>query len=1370
MKKKIASFEIIILLLSILSFSYLISKTNLKTVSAQLDIPKGCCKETKEGAICQDLKFLDRDICKSSLFPSPCFYVEECKLGCCYSPSTGTCAVNSPKEKCIENGGEWSDSISCNIPQCQVGCCIVGNQVSLTTSRECTLISNKYNFEKKFIQVNRADSCLKYVNQEEMGACLSQTKDFSGEKTCVFTSRKNCQNKDFRPGYLCTSKELNTICKPTKKTTCVDGKDEVYFVDSCGNIANIYDASRAEDQSYWERPIKKEESCSNPSSSCGNCDYFKGSVCSKYIKGKTKEGNPIYGENFCKNLNCGERKHGEKWCVYDTNPLEVPYPVGSRHFIASCFEGEISIEGCADFMQEICAEYKDEVSKFIQAKCLVNDWRSCIYANDASSYEEVKMKCDENPQCIMIDDFFSPEKFKRSDGSFFAGFNKNLLNEEQGMVRGQAGEVGRGENKRIIWCIPRFTPGFQFWNNEIIFKSEKKGQQVSSKNYGGNNIETNYLCSLANFVCVSRKWRECTLFGGCDPWKDDEKNWECNYNGVHSSIKTIDLPNLMIAMNERCRSIGTCGISTNVFGGNIRDSFGFSVKRIKVDSRGKIKENFDASAYKIPQSYITSIIRKTSNLTNLSTLQSSSLNVLTAEDVDNLILTGSISSNSLDLRKLLGQASQSQAEEGFLTQFSSGFGMILGTGVGLLSLMASGKGAAAGAGATSVTITTSTLSLPPITAPPLQLSPYNIVPSSSLELGVTAVPTSGATATTQSSQIMTNLKAAGITIAFTLLGSFLGGMIGGMLVDKDWSPGKQAKFTEFMAAVGGLVGLTIGVGVASMVSGGTFSAGVFSLVGYGTFWGAGATGLSFGTVMAPIALAIAISYLVFVGFFDEYIEEEYYVMQYNCESWMPPKKGDCELCNNDVRPCSEYRCRSIGSNCRYMVEFGEPGYCASIKDIWQAKISPWYEILSEENKYSEVKDQSFKITSKNSEEVAAWKSLTFGIITDKPARCKIDIDREKSYEEMSVEILNDIDFNLGKLDYKKHLIELNPFLKENSFFSLPIKAGEENNYYIKCMNFAGQVNEAPFVVRIKVKKEPDLTPPEILFFDPPSNSFLKRGSNFTDVIITLNEPAECRFIKDYDVITGKEGFDEMPNNMTCSESPILNYWYCFSRLTDLKEGKNNFYFRCKDKPNLLNEESEEGERIENSISKEYILNVCKEGINIDLLNQKTFIEENNFTLSVRTSGCLQNSFCFFRIKDFSDRFISFFETNNSVHNQVLTLPQGNYSIDVKCEDEARNVEEKTFNFTVFFDSTPPHIQRVFIQDGKINLKTDEDAECFVFANSSSECSKNLPKEKKYFSQKHIIPLIESDFFYIKCRDKKLNEPSSCSAIIKHIKK
>jgi hypothetical protein len=1281
-RKFIGLFELSIMILAVFSFAYLVSTDSVQIVSAQSEEFKGCCLETLDGAICQNIPMFQRDLCKSSLIGTGCEVVEQCQVGCCYSPNTGTCAMRAPKEKCLENGGNWTSDAACNIPQCQLGCCVMGGQATLTNSRECTLISNQFNFEKNFVPIGLGESCEQYVGLEKEGACLTDSGDFSGEKNCAFTTKKNCRG-EFVEDYLCTSEELNSICEKTKKTSCVQGKDQVYFLDSCGNVANVYDASKVDDQSYWEKPIDPKESCAKEGVGCGNCNYFQGSICVEHEQGKTVK--PTYGDYTCKSLHCGDRKHGESWCVYDFNPLSGVAPVGSRHFVASCFEGEISIEGCADFMQEICAQSTDTSFGFTEAKCLVNDWRSCLNANDASSYSAVKKKCDENPQCIMFNDFYKGN-LKRSDNEFFAGFDPEKTNAEQGA----SGDLGKDQNQILAHCVPKFTPGFQFWTTSDSIVGSGK-QQKSSANYGGSNEETSAICSLGSFSCVSMANRDTTLYGDSGTWRDQD-NWECNFDARDKKeiVRSTDLPALLVAMNERCRALGSCGVSTNIVGEVNSDYPGFSVKRVHIDRKGKVNEKVNATDYVLSSGQTSSLKRNTFSLTNLNQLRSLGGGPLSAEDADTAGTTGSVSGGVIDLKEM--------AKGVDIGRFK-GVNEIVTFGGGLL---------------TSILVTK----------------------------GFSGFPIAG----------------------WAIVGYFIGAQLGSMIAkNQGWSPGKQQQFTNFMGGVGAVTTLLIytaagGYTAATATTTATFSF-ASGLVGIGPIgW---------------IILIAAIIYTIFTGFFDTYEEREYYIMEFTCESWQPPQRGDCSFCNDDVRPCSEYRCKSLGSNCHYFIENGEPGYCASINEIWSAQISPWQGILTSGNQYSNIQRNGFKITGHMGGGVAAWESLTFGIVTDKPATCKIDFEHTQEYEEMKYEMISPINPDTGKADGTHHKIELNAFGGPGavSRTTIGLAQGEENEFYIRCVNFAGQVNEAEFVVQVRVRDGPDLTPPDLRRFEPATGSYLKQGSNSTEVVLYLNEPAECRFDYEYDVLSGEDYFEELRHEMFCLTSPqsaLFGEWSCFANLENLTVGKNTLYFRCKDQPNLV----EEGnyKRNANFVSDKYELNVCSNGLDINLLNSNAFIEEPNFTLSVATSGCVGDAVCSFRMENYSDMFNVFFSTGGKIHSQLLTLPQGDHKIDVFCEDEARNVANKTFEFTVYFDETPPKILRVINLDGKISLVTDEPAECMYETNKTIGCNFDFESNTpSYLSKEHSFNSNILETYFIRCRDEKLNLPMGCSITIRPVK-
>lgn len=1341
-KKFIGLFESVLVLLSVFAFSYLISTDSIPLASAQEARFYGCCLETVQGAICQEIPIAQSDLCKDSLIGTGCTVVDQCKLGCCYSADTGTCATRAPKDKCISNGGNWSSDASCNIPQCQLGCCVMGDQVSLTNSRECTLLSNKFNFEKSFIQVSPGEGCDKYVGLEKRGACLTDSGDYSGENKCTFTTKKNCRG-DFKEDYLCTSEELKTICQKSKKTTCVDGKDQVYFLDTCGNVANVYDASKVNDQSYWEKVITPEDSCSPENPSCGNCNYGLGSICVEHEPGETIR--PTYGDYTCKSLHCGERKHGESWCIYDYSPLSGISPVGSRHFIAKCFEGDISIEGCADFGQEICAQSTDTSFGFTEAKCFMNDWRACLNANDADSYSNVKTKCEESPQCIMFNDLYGEDKLKRNDGEFLVGFDPDKLNSEQGAI----GDFGEELNEMISHCVPRFTPGFQFWASSVNPLSGANTSSVSTTSYGGSKAETDAICSIGSFSCISNLKRECAMSdsgdfvstnlclstGGisalasdpdCDPWEDVE-NWECNIDGKTITINTTDLPALMSAMNERCRALGSCGVAPNLQG-ELREDMGFTITRAKIDATGE-NENVSVDGYILSSDYVSNLkSQKTYPINTLDELKTTTIAGLSGEQAD---ATSSDFSGSergaISLQDVLAGAD--------LGDSSSGLEKVVGI-VGPITL-------------TLATMFYKEL----VTVAATQAAPviFSSLPFQVPQVTIALAPAAAPSVASAAPGTLSGLQSAGIMVAATIIGSFLGMGLGKLIVaNQDWSPGRVNVFMQGIMAAGAMAGAAI-AGTTLLIIG---------------------TSASFGPIGIIAGIIIAALMSVYKNCVDnEYEEYEYYIMDFTCESWQPPQGGDCSVCNNDVRPCSEYRCKSLGSNCHYFVENGEPGTCASLAEIWSAQITPWQDILTSGNQYTSVQRNGFKIQGSLGQGVEAWTSLTFGIITDKSAQCKIDFEHTTSFSEMKYEMSSPINPETGKADATHHFIELNPFTGKNgSTTTMGLVQGEENEYYIRCMNFAGQLNEAEFVVQIRAKEGPDLTPADLRRFYPETNSYLKQGTNSTEVILYLNEPAECRFDYEYDALSGSEGYDELRHKMFCStdkSSAFFGEWRCFANLENLTEGLNNLYFRCKDQPDL--EETENYPRNTNLASKNYKLNVCSNGLEISLLNTDRLIEEKNFTLSVSTSGCLGDAVCSFRMQNYSSLYSNFFETGKRVHSQLLMLPQGEHLIDVMCEDESGNIANQTFKFTVYFDDVPPQILRVLNLDGNINLITDEDAECMYGTNKSIACGFDFNSNTlSYLSKEHKFKSNPLEMYFIRCRDKKLNVVQSCSAIIKSI--
>jgi hypothetical protein len=273
----------------------------------------------------------------------------------------------------------------------------------------------------------------------------------------------------------------------------VEGRDEVFFVDSCGNLANIYDYSRIKDKTYWEKVVPFSDSC-NPSksnadsSTCGNCDYFLGSTCKEFKR--SEDTKPAIGNYICKDLSCiyeGKTyQHGETWCAKSKGTSQIVIGKeklpdnakenipGSKYFRLVCYNGEVSVEPCAEYRQEVCIQ--SEVNGFKTAGCRVNKWQDC-----SAQKEKADCENEDRRDCVWV-----------------------------------------GEK-----CVPKYAPGFDFWNPE--------GDGSSS-------------CATANAECTvtyeKKLGGEKTCVSGCECISS---SWESN-------------------MNKVCSAIGDCGSKVNYIG------------------------------------------------------------------------------------------------------------------------------------------------------------------------------------------------------------------------------------------------------------------------------------------------------------------------------------------------------------------------------------------------------------------------------------------------------------------------------------------------------------------------------------------------------------------------------------------------------------------------------------------------------------------------------------------------------------------------------------------------------------------------------------------------------------------------------------
>ncbi len=331
-----------------------------------------CCEKTIAGDYCQytDEANCDQSVRKNNAIAS-CEQTSYCQVGCCYGLGSG-CFKSTSKASCEVKGRTFSTDASCSsINECKQICCQLGNEFQLTTQEACNNLADSLGIDPVIKDASTEQQCLSYGKLEETGCCTTAG-------SCSYSKYSECQqlSGSFNPGQYCSTLASCSNCKKQSYKSCVDGEDDVYWFDSCGNREEI-----AQD-----------------------CDYLSGTICGD-----------VSGSIQCKSVDCqetydspvidydgGPRKNGESWCEYEGSTGGGTDLVGSRHYRRSCVNGEEIVEPCADYRQEYCTQGTLELNgeRFTEAFCVPNKGDGCVSECNSGNLGDDKKCCSNNPSCF----------------------------------------------------------------------------------------------------------------------------------------------------------------------------------------------------------------------------------------------------------------------------------------------------------------------------------------------------------------------------------------------------------------------------------------------------------------------------------------------------------------------------------------------------------------------------------------------------------------------------------------------------------------------------------------------------------------------------------------------------------------------------------------------------------------------------------------------------------------------------------------------------------------------------------------------------------------------------------------------------------
>ena len=1332
------------------------------------------CAQTKNGRLCQPFASnICNDNCKEN-----CIDVElttdvlpddnECKLGLCYDSDEGSCESRSPKTACVENNGDWyktGDATGEGL--CRRGCCIINDQALFLTNKQCEKRSASLGFELGGdnaifnSDINEEPACIAEAynrrNANLDGACTFPHED-GGKLDCKFVKGDECSDIGgiFNAGKLCSNSELNTRCTKSNSTNCVEGLDEIYWIDSCGNRENIYEGSDQDkkDLSWFNGLVKaKNESCILSSGgnnianqgTCGNCDRFRGSICSN----KTME--PIVqklnddDQNFvCLDMGCYDdngkriREHGESWCAYQskigingllgeqnnnmvvTSLMNIAIPQigggilggdravdtpGSSHFRATCLNGKIQTSACETGRREICVESRSEISgsdkEFSQAVCRKNRAMECFQYNPGKTESQaiglagpqkawkilrtkLQLTCGLDPDCFVLD--------------------VNLAS-------------GKDDTFKFSYCAPRYKLGFDLENSE-------SGKQF---------------CSQASQKCTA------VFVKGIGGW-ECKANCDCVEGSDPSSAKPSQ--KFVKEMGRFCSSLGDCGSQVS-YTGKFPGGKGYSVTMGKDPLKQLLQFGSSFS--------FSDMLGMNSMLTIGDDIPRRGEYIPANDTKPGGMLEGGFN-NFLKDQGILGIFSMIDSQlNNLMSQGGGGnYGVpdISGVGSQQSSLIAPGL-VAGGAGGAMLGYGYLTSGLTAETT--------TIVTGTIVESGV-----AGETAATVAVTETTATSLAGFGGA--LFGAGIGAATVGFLIK--------------MLGIG--PGLSPGVAYAMMGTGAIGGA----VVGYQAF-----TGGSAAIAANPIGviLFVAVIAILIIFKFMGVGEVEEVEVNFECKQWEPPRNvdaSDCRSCGNDDLsdgqnsfPCNKYSCQALGQDCQFIEGSeipGKGGICeyAPQSDTQAPLITGLREeILSENFEYDNVDlngERIFEVRKTGEECLDQFESVTFGFNTNEYAtKCAISGSPRENTDMMvalSSGLNHSYTFNSRNLD---------------ALGVVGLKEEERNDFqlYLVCQDIRGNNNIAnEYIVKMCVIPR-DLTPTLVLNGDELNDLLIANNARNKTVSINLNEPSECRW--DY----AEKTFDEMENNMQCNS----NILQC-STLIPFEEDEKQICIKCRDHTEWQGNERE-NERNENTqcVDASLIRTNALEITSITPNNEtiKKGASDSSIEIVVNTAGGANygEADCYYDL-DNSGRIL-FMETGNrEEHKQNIgagtsRLDEGNHNLKVSCQDNVGNKAEIETTFKLDIDMVAPKVARIYAQGNSLNLIVDESANC-AFVNSKPTNSSICEFDVKKCSEINGCGEMSIDFtnenytkfsapfdigktYYIRCVDEYGNQPSQCNAkVIKGI--
>ncbi len=471
-----------------------------------------------------------------------------------------------------------------------------------------------------------------------------------------------------------------------------------------------------------------------------------------------------------------------------------------------------------------------------------------------------------------------------------------------------------------------------------------------------------------------------------------------------------------------------------------------------------------------------------------------------------------------------------------------------------------------------------------------------------------------------------------------------------------------------------------------------------------------------------------------------------------CNSWVAPTgSDDCNKCNPDDpsyifkgktgRKCTEYLCKSLGQSCALINQGTGNETCVSQNpnDVNAPILTKWEDVI--DKKFKPLEDLNYGYRYKN--KIPAFTRFPMAIKTDEPAQCKVSFNLGKEYKDMEVNYF-------GSPLYSYNHLMLITFPTQEKIAAegkIQVTSGGDYKLYVRCQDSLGNDNKRDYIIQFTIDEGPDLTPPSIEGTSITNGAFFKNKAQETDLTIFVNERAECKW-SNLDT-----EYNNMENSFTCKNTlNTLSLYECTTKLKPLIDDiENKFYFRCKDKPGVREEDR-------NVMEQSYAFSLRGSvPLEIRSIEPKGDLFTNNITLRVETAaGAYKDgtSVCGYSDKKSFDSMVQFLNTNSSIHTQQLLLSPGSYNYYVMCVDAGGNIAEANTSIKISVDTEPPRILRIYedttYTPSHLKLILNEASNCeYSFSDFNFGSGNKMPEDG---SKEHDALFRQNSKYFIRCVD------------------